>query len=65
MSVVNMSELVTYDVIKELILEYGIFNNNIYCHFTSAFIGGKLDCTSFRSGRQKDIGVGIFDYMLA
>jgi len=42
MSVVNMSELVTYDVIKELILEYGIFNNNIYCHFTSAFIGGLI-----------------------
>jgi len=40
MSVVNMSELVTYDVIKELILEYGFLKNNIYCHFTSAFIGG-------------------------
>lgn len=64
MSIVNMSELVTYDVFKELILEYRIFNNNIYCYFTSAFIGGKLVCTSLRSSRQKYIGVGNFYYKL-
>jgi len=40
LAVVNVSELVTYDVVKELILDHEILNDNIVCHFTSAFIAG-------------------------
>jgi len=40
LTVVNVSELVTYDVAKESILEYGLMKDNIFCHFTSAFIAG-------------------------
>ncbi|XP_076821904.1 putative mitochondrial transporter UCP3 [Clavelina lepadiformis] len=40
LGVVNVSELVTYDVVKELILDYKLLNDNPGCHFTSAFIAG-------------------------
>jgi len=40
LTVVNVSELVTYDVAKESILEYGLMKDNIFCHFSSAFIAG-------------------------
>jgi len=41
LGVVNVCELVTYDVVKELILDYNIMRDNPACHFTSAFISGK------------------------
>ena len=40
LAVVNVCELVTYDVIKELILDYDVMKDTPSCHFTSAFISG-------------------------
>uniref|UniRef100_A0A3B4ZKV8 Dicarboxylate carrier UCP2 n=1 Tax=Stegastes partitus TaxID=144197 RepID=A0A3B4ZKV8_9TELE len=39
-AIVNCSELVTYDVIKELILKYKLMTDNMPCHFTAAFAAG-------------------------
>ncbi|CAB1348959.1 unnamed protein product [Coregonus sp. 'balchen'] len=39
-AIVNCSELVTYDIIKELILKYNIMTDNLPCHFTAAFSAG-------------------------
>lgn len=39
-SIVNCSELVTYDIIKELILQYKLMTDNMPCHFTAAFAAG-------------------------
>lgn len=40
LGVVNVCELVTYDVVKELILDYRLMKDNPACHFTSAFLSG-------------------------
>ncbi|KPP61083.1 mitochondrial uncoupling protein 2-like [Scleropages formosus] len=39
-AIVNCSELVTYDIIKELILKYDLMTDNLPCHFTAAFGAG-------------------------
>ncbi|KAI4892654.1 hypothetical protein NFI96_022788, partial [Prochilodus magdalenae] len=39
-AIVNCAELVTYDVIKELILKYDLMTDNLPCHFTAAFGAG-------------------------
>uniref|UniRef100_A0A3Q3K8S4 Dicarboxylate carrier UCP2 n=1 Tax=Monopterus albus TaxID=43700 RepID=A0A3Q3K8S4_MONAL len=39
-AIVNCAELVTYDMIKELILKYGLMTDNLPCHFTAAFGAG-------------------------
>lgn len=39
-SIVNCSELVTYDIIKELILKNKLMTDNMPCHFTAAFAAG-------------------------
>lgn len=39
-AIVNCSELVTYDIIKELILNYNLMTDNLPCHFTAAFGAG-------------------------
>jgi len=39
-AVVNVSEIVCYDIVKECLLKYTQLNDNIYCHFTAAFIAG-------------------------
>ncbi|CAK6966726.1 mitochondrial uncoupling protein 2-like isoform X1 [Scomber scombrus] len=39
-AIVNCSELVTYDIIKELILKYNLMSDNMPCHFTAAFAAG-------------------------
>lgn len=39
-AIVNCSELVTYDIIKELILKYKLMTDNMPCHFTAAFAAG-------------------------
>ncbi|KAK2912864.1 dicarboxylate carrier UCP2-like [Channa argus] len=39
-AIVNCSELVTYDVIKELILKNDLLTDNLPCHFTAAFAAG-------------------------
>ncbi|KAM9728850.1 dicarboxylate carrier UCP2-like isoform 1-T2 [Menidia menidia] len=38
--IVNCSELVTYDIIKELILKYDLMTDTLPCHFTAAFGAG-------------------------
>ncbi|KAJ8280171.1 hypothetical protein GJAV_G00051390 [Gymnothorax javanicus] len=39
-SIVNCAELVTYDIIKELILKYDLMTDNLPCHFVAAFGAG-------------------------
>ncbi|CAG02946.1 unnamed protein product [Tetraodon nigroviridis] len=39
-AIVNCAELVTYDLIKELILKYGLMTDDLPCHFTAAFGAG-------------------------
>ncbi|XP_056139354.1 mitochondrial uncoupling protein 2-like isoform X1 [Lampris incognitus] len=39
-AIVNCSELVTYDLMKELILKYNLMSDNMPCHFTAAFGAG-------------------------
>ncbi|KAM6933164.1 dicarboxylate carrier UCP2-like [Xenentodon cancila] len=39
-AIVNCSELVTYDVIKELLLKNSLMKDNVPCHFTAAFAAG-------------------------
>ncbi|KAM4628070.1 dicarboxylate carrier UCP2-like [Polymixia lowei] len=39
-AIVNCSELVTYDIIKELILKHNLMTDNMPCHFTAAFGAG-------------------------
>ncbi|XP_061608607.1 dicarboxylate carrier SLC25A8-like isoform X1 [Phyllopteryx taeniolatus] len=39
-AIVNCAELVTYDVIKEVILKYNLMTDNLPCHFTAAFGAG-------------------------
>lgn len=40
-AVVNVSEIVCYDIVKDCLLQYSRLNDNIYCHFTAAVIAGK------------------------
>uniref|UniRef100_A0A3Q3WR87 Dicarboxylate carrier UCP2 n=1 Tax=Mola mola TaxID=94237 RepID=A0A3Q3WR87_MOLML len=39
-SIVNCSELVTYDIVKELILKHHLMTDNMPCHLTAAFAAG-------------------------
>ncbi|KAM8905125.1 dicarboxylate carrier UCP2-like isoform 2-T2 [Spinachia spinachia] len=39
-AIVNCCELVTYDIIKELILKYNLMTDNVPCHFTAGFAAG-------------------------
>ncbi|XP_071447232.1 dicarboxylate carrier UCP2-like [Hetaerina americana] len=39
-AIVNVSEIVCYDIIKESILHYNLMTDNVPCHFTSAVIAG-------------------------
>ncbi|KAM7374149.1 hypothetical protein PAMP_006824 [Pampus punctatissimus] len=39
-AIVNCAELVTYDLIKEIILKYNLMTDNLPCHFTAAFSAG-------------------------
>lgn len=38
-SIVNAAELVCYDTVKEFLIKNNLLQDNIYCHFTSAFSG--------------------------
>lgn len=40
-AVVNVSEIVCYDIVKECLIVYGNMRDNIFCHFTAAVIAGK------------------------
>ncbi|KAK6643664.1 UBA domain-containing protein 3 [Polyplax serrata] len=39
-AIVNVSEIVCYDLVKSAILERELMENNTLCHFTSAVIAG-------------------------
>lgn len=39
-AIVNCSELVTYDIIKDYILKYNVMTDNMPCHFTAGFAAG-------------------------
>jgi len=39
-AIVNVAEIVCYDVVKEKIIKSGMLEDNIPCHFTSAVIAG-------------------------
>jgi solute carrier family 25 (mitochondrial uncoupling protein), member 8/9 len=39
-AVVNVAEIVCYDIVKDSLLKYTAFDDNIKCHFTAAFIAG-------------------------
>ncbi|KAJ3589790.1 hypothetical protein NHX12_010631 [Muraenolepis orangiensis] len=39
-AIVNCAELVTYDIIKELILKHNLMTDNLPCHFSAAFAAG-------------------------
>ncbi|XP_029029427.1 dicarboxylate carrier SLC25A8-like [Betta splendens] len=39
-AIVNCAELVTYDIVKDLILKYDLMTDNMPCHFTAAFGAG-------------------------
>lgn len=39
-AVVNVSEIVCYDIVKDCLLDFAKMNDNIYCHFTAAIIAG-------------------------
>lgn len=40
-AIVNVSEIVCYDVIKDTILRRKLMQDNIFCHFVSALAAGK------------------------
>lgn len=40
-SVVNVSEIVCYDLVKDMLIKFAQMNDNISCHFTAAVIAGK------------------------
>lgn len=39
-SIVNVSEIVCYDVVKDALLMHRVFNDGVPLHFTSAVIAG-------------------------
>lgn len=40
-SIVNVSEIVCYDIVKDCLIQYANMKDNIFCHFTGAVIAGK------------------------
>lgn len=42
-AIVNVSEIVCYDLVKSAILERELMENNTLCHFTSAVIAGEYE----------------------
>lgn len=40
-SIVNVSEIVCYDIVKDCLIQYANMKDNILCHFTGAVIAGK------------------------
>ena len=39
-AIVNVSEIVCYDIIKDTIIGYNLMKDSVPCHFTSAVIAG-------------------------
>ena len=45
-AIVNVSEIVCYDIIKETILKSKLMDDNVPCHFTSAVIAGMYNISN-------------------
>lgn len=41
-AIVNVSEIVCYDIVKECLMIYGGMRDNIYCHFSAAVVAGTV-----------------------
>lgn len=41
-SIVNVSEIVCYDIVKDCLMKYLLMKDNIQCHFSAAVIAGWL-----------------------
>ena len=41
-AIINVAEIVCYDVVKSMILRRNIMEDNIPCHFTSAVFAGEI-----------------------
>lgn len=41
-SIVNVSEIVCYDIVKDCLMQYLLMKDNISCHFSAAVIAGPL-----------------------
>lgn len=41
-AIVNVSEIVCYDIVKDCLMFYAEMRDNIYCHFTAAVIAGNI-----------------------
>lgn len=39
-AVVNVSEIVVYDIVKDCLMYYGGMRDDIYCHFSGAVVAG-------------------------
>jgi hypothetical protein len=39
-AIVTVSEIVCYDIVKDLILQHNLMQDSVPCHFTSAVIAG-------------------------
>jgi hypothetical protein len=39
-AIVNVSEIVCYDIVKDLILQHNLLQDSVPCHLTSAVIAG-------------------------
>lgn len=57
-AVVNVSEIVCYDIAKECLMIYGEMRDNIYCHFTAAVIAGIFYFIYYSS--RKKIKISLF-----
>lgn len=42
-AIVNVTEIVCYDIVKDCLMEYANMKNDIKCHFSSAVVSGKFD----------------------
>jgi solute carrier family 25 uncoupling protein 8/9 len=48
-AIVNVAEIVCYDLVKEKIIKSGLLEDNIPAHFSSAVVSGKLKITLIHS----------------
>lgn len=46
-SIVNVFEIVGYDISKQSLIRYAGMSDNIYCHFSAAAISGMI-CVNFK-----------------
>lgn len=62
-AIVNVSEIVCYDIVKECLMVYGKMRDNIYCHFTAAVIAGKVNSRSIEDLKIITFHTSIFNFL--